>query len=143
MENEKWKVRLRQPEERLGVDVLIYRYVSSGMQVINFTEKGIGIITTIERGCVIEAPTMRLDYDAKEILNALMVAGDEFGVKRPEQSYVEGELTATKQHLADMRTLVFPVTIAPGNARKDHWKGKPLSKLTDKEWADFEKNVRG
>lgn len=49
-------------------------------------------------------PTLNL---FPEMLPTLMKALAEHGVRVSEQSFIEGNLEATKEHLSDMRKLVF------------------------------------
>ena len=60
-------------------------------------------IVTFTKGEV-QSPTLVLQ---QEMLPALMKALSDYGVKRPDESFVEGKLSATEKHLEDMRSLIF------------------------------------
>lgn len=103
MEQTDWKVRIDSPISRFGIDIWIYRRLTNGKTEI--LQGGNEPSTTIiEYGAADSslAPTLRLDGGVdKELLQALV----KYGVKLPEQSFLEGKLEATEKHLADMRKL--------------------------------------
>lgn len=105
----KWEIRIIEQPGKIGKDLIIYRYFGDRIQVVNFNEEGECIIKTLKPGDGYAAPTMKLgpDLDERSIISAFQVAGEVFGIKRPDESFIAGELGATKKHLADMRTIVF------------------------------------
>ncbi len=100
---------LRSQPGRIGKDIILYRYYGDSIQVVNFREDGVGVITTLEPGGDYANPTIRTsqDADTEDIFQAFTEAGQEFGIKRPDESFTAGKLEATERHLSDMRSIVF------------------------------------
>lgn len=69
-----------------------------------------GEIKYIPEGEAMESPSMQL---TEGMMQALFEALQESGMKPKDQSYIEGKLEATQEHLKDMREIVFekPVQI--------------------------------
>lgn len=95
-----WQVSIQRQVGRIDLALYIYRDLGNGKfeQVI-----GNDTIVTLNEGAAFE-PTLTLYAD---MLPVLMKELSQFGVKIPEQSFIEGKLYATEEHLKDMRKLVF------------------------------------
>jgi len=64
-------------------------------------------ITPVEYGAIDPGPTLILDgNDAIELYRELHKFFTSRGVRNKDESFTEGELTATKKHLADFRFLL-------------------------------------
>lgn len=100
------KVVIRDNPCSFDDDVYIMAKRPEGMQMFKVGDDG-----SLEEGVVIPPggakdvpPTMRL---GKVVLQKLFTALQKSGMKPVEQSFVEGKLAATEEHLKDMRALVF------------------------------------
>jgi hypothetical protein len=102
-----WKVNIREGWNECVTEFLIFRRDEKGIEMMvidnpKIIKKRIG-----EFEPIIE-PSFKLPYElSRTILPSLIEALDKKGIKSPSKSFTEGELTATKIHLDDMRKLVF------------------------------------
>jgi hypothetical protein len=84
----------------------LYEELSNGdISVVNYTDAGREtIIVPVTESTNNIKPTFELPLRA---IQPLIQALSEAGVKTPDVSFMHGELNATKNHLKDMRELVF------------------------------------
>lgn len=97
------KVHIQSAPYRLGFELTFYDQQGGKTFIYN----------PLTRECVEQpegtavAPEMTLYIPDKLTLNNLVAMLQDFGAESPSKSFTEGELKATKDHLEDMRTLVF------------------------------------
>jgi hypothetical protein len=108
-----WQVRVDPDWATDAIRVHIFRYVQQGKQVaseyVNFGAEGSMILTEMVNGFFPDQPTLKFrrgDGLMRALAEALSEAG--YNLPRaPEQAKIEGELAATKGHLADMRRIAL------------------------------------
>ncbi len=101
----KWQVSISDEMHTGVTNVFIYREVGNGWELLSF-EKGEMVITKIERGRRM-TPTMILPWNAhRGLLQAFADAILSYGLRPEAEPVLENELTATKYHLEDMRSIV-------------------------------------
>ena len=98
---ENWKVKISERFGYIGLSIFIYREIGDEKTEVM---KGGDLVKTYERGEAIE-PTIYIPN--REILSELQAELTRYGIKSPEKSFIEGENSAMKEHLGDMRRLVF------------------------------------
>lgn len=127
IQGEKWEVNIRENFVQYDNDVFIYRFVGEGKVNVLQVKKG-GVLEVVECdrfGSNPPAPTLRL---TREMQQALFDALQRNGMKPTDQSFVEGKLAATQEHLKDMRELVFNPDIFYGHDREVINVGVPTPK---------------
>jgi hypothetical protein len=99
-----YEIGIGQSPVHLGVWIMIYRSEGQKRFVLQPTEKG--EFEEKEYGVFeqVAIPSISLD---RELLPELLKALLDYGVKSPDKSFIEGENKATKNHLEDMRKLIF------------------------------------
>jgi hypothetical protein len=106
-----WQVRIEDRNFGLYVDLVIYRSLPNGRyEVMSEDSKGQKIIVTIGEGEGVPElkPTLRLNqHEAGQIMKAFAEAIHNQGVSTDNDARIAGLLEATKEHLSDMRKLVF------------------------------------
>jgi hypothetical protein len=129
-----YKVRIVNDFCRMGIK--IYLFIPRGNNEAIFVHPGAidekghisyaQTILKIDGGAAEVSPPpfmefpMSLSMEFPEFFGKLMTELNEFGIKSPDKSFVEGELQATKEHLKDMRRLVFEPNIdIPNDLDKD------------------------
>lgn len=69
-------------------------------------------------------PLFRMRHDeCARFITAFVVAAKQARMQLPDDEFASGELKATKEHLADMRRLVFEPTIVENRAVDNSGKG--------------------
>lgn len=107
MQVSNYKVAISKDLQGFVTKVWIYKSVNETEALVLQMVKGQGVAKTYPITKPIPA-TFEFPLDAEtEIVQAFMVAFEKKGITLPEKSHAEGELKATKEHLADMRKLVF------------------------------------
>lgn len=97
------KVHIQSAPYRLGFELTFYDQQGGKTVIYN----------PITKECVdwpegrAVSQEMTLYIPDKHTLNNLVEALQEMGAESPSKSFTEGELKATKDHLEDMRTLIF------------------------------------
>lgn len=95
-----WEISIQRLPGRTTLALYIFRRGHNGKTEV---VQGNDTIVTFDEGQDFE-PTITL---FPEMLSVLMKELSEYGVRLPEQSFIEGKLYATDKHLEDMRRLVF------------------------------------
>jgi hypothetical protein len=104
----KWRVHMINAMNTAFTEIYIYRETARGREIITDLSKM--IVTFFERGqsTVDIEPTIKVDWGCgQEILQALADALYGHGIKPKDKPVLENELSATKYHLEDMRTLAL------------------------------------
>lgn len=111
MDSLKWQVSIQYNHFSFCVDLFMWRrFLNGRVQVMSEDSKGQKILVEFDSLTPLEniKPTLRLvGSEAGDILKALADAIDQQGVKIDSDAKVEGLLQATREHLSDMRRLVF------------------------------------
>lgn len=106
MNNGELEVIIQDNPIGFDAEVYIIRRVENGTQVFKVNEdgelEGDGVVPP--GGAKSVLPTVRLP---KPLLQSFFDALQKQGMKPTSQSFVEGKLVATEEHLKDMRALVF------------------------------------
>lgn len=106
-----WKVRFEKPVWGDIVDLYLFRHIADGeVECMTQDSRGQQILIRVkpmgDMGKI--KPTLRIGgRDAGEILKAFAEAIHEQGVATDNDARLRGLLEATKEHLSDMRKLVF------------------------------------
>lgn len=99
---EGWKAQVRHSALSDGFDLHLYRKGPNGkIEVLQF---GVPTVITIEEGK--EYAPVSLSF-GREMMKALAQEMNSLGFRTDRDAMIEGELKATKDHLTDMRRLVF------------------------------------
>ncbi len=105
--NEGWNVILRYDEAFAGVNLWLVHKARDGSEII-VNPIDLTMTTTLEPGVMSPEPTIRFHgFDAKQFLQGLSDGLVGAGFKPDELKASDKEVTAIKNHLEDMRTLVF------------------------------------
>lgn len=104
--NYDWEPKLQYSMEHLGYLLYMVRKTPTGVEFMTNTGK---IVKQTPNTQAKENLWMARFEDTAQ-LRKLIEEVENHGVKSPSTDRVEGELTAVKEHLADMRQLVFKET---------------------------------
>lgn len=119
MIGENWEVNIRDRAFAFETEIFIYRNIPEGrVELLRFDKKGNMATEVVERyasASRIIPPTFLIPTSA---LQALFEALQRNGMKPTDQSFVEGKLKATEDHLKDMRELVFNPDIFYGHDKE-------------------------
>lgn len=110
-----WKINIQQNPWGTYLDLYFYRRREHGSEVMTWDSNGNQIIFNVSEGQSTEGikPTLRLNsLDSSALLKSLAEAINDHGVKTDSDARISGLLEATKEHLSDMRKLVFKPTQA-------------------------------
>lgn len=116
-----WEVHIRRQPERLGGEVIIFRRrEGEGIEVLSFKEDGTATGKTYQRRGEKIPPTMIFfeEMELRQVIQAFMQAGREFGMPVPDETFAKGKLEAMDLHLQDMRKIVFEPQISGVEIRK-------------------------
>lgn len=106
-----WKVKLERPVWGDIVDLYLFRRIAEGeVEFMSQDSKGQQILVRINTFEATEKvkPTLRIGgRESAEILKAFANAIQEHGIRTDQDAKISGLLEATKEHLSDMRRLVF------------------------------------
>ena len=97
---ENWKVKIVESPDTLLRKIFIYRkHVDGSITILHDN----GVVESTPRGSAILKPTLEIMEDMlRPLLDALL----EVGIKSKDQSFVEGKLESTGEHLKDLRKLL-------------------------------------
>jgi len=97
-----WEVVVGHADWMGRTDIYIINRDNDGVYVAEPIDLVMKLVTEGESA----EPTLRLDsFAARALLQALTNAIDKEGIKPPSESYLKGELDATKYHLEDVRAV--------------------------------------
>lgn len=106
-----WKVRFEKPIWGDVLDLYLFRHVAEGeVEFMTQDSTGQHILSRVRTFETMDhlKPTLRIGgREAGEILKAFADAIHEHGISTDNDARISGLLEATKEHLADMRKLVF------------------------------------
>lgn len=102
-DSNEWKVRIYEDGPTGKYKFFIFSKHNNGNLINYITDAKLGNVGLYQEGDAIE-PTFTL---SKGVMEALFIALQGQGMKPVEQSFVEGKFESTKEHLEDMRKLVF------------------------------------
>lgn len=105
-----WKINIKQNPWGAYIDLYFYRRRDHGTEVMTWDSNGNQILLIVSEGQATDGikPTLRLNsFDSTALLKSLADAINNYGVKTDSDARISGLLEATKEHLADMRKLVF------------------------------------
>jgi hypothetical protein len=98
-----WKIQIHENPASFLLDIFLFdRGEGPGSKVLVLQANGEVKEHDPQSGVMAE-PTFKAD---REALAELARAINNFGIALPDQSFVAGELKATKEHLVDLRTLL-------------------------------------
>jgi len=101
-----WKVRIDRPIWQHGLSFYVLRHTGGFLELLQADGKLIRIADGATSDKI--KPTFVLSgLDGKQMMIALAEALETEGVKTPNDFKVQGLLEATREHLSDMRKLVF------------------------------------
>lgn len=98
-----WNIKIIEKGFSHMKDIYIYQEVPGGIEILN-NDGPVTTATFFATGSALpEKPSLTLDT---QVLQALVDAVIHTGIK-PSESYTDGRLEATEEHLKDMRRIVF------------------------------------
>ena len=100
-----WEVSLEYMIDSFTYRLYIYRKL--GGRKAEFITKGGAEIVTADLTSALTEDRHFAEFDDEGTLSLMAQALDKRDIKPPKQSYVEGKLEATENHLKDMRKIVF------------------------------------
>jgi hypothetical protein len=100
-----WKVYIEYRPDRLRTYLYITRIVGTGLREL-LVEGGSKIVTLKDGEILDKDVTHFAEFDDEHLMRLVVEALDKRGIKAPAQSYTEGKLEATTEHLQDLRKLI-------------------------------------
>lgn len=100
-------MKIRNDGIRGDVEIFLIYKDGNHRKLMSYKDNGTAEMTDIVEGKDIKPSIWFNIYDGKEVLAEFARAIDQLGVKTDKDAKTEGILEATREHLSDMRKLVF------------------------------------
>lgn len=99
-----WQFKIHYSPEQTGYALYMYRKLPDGSSEFN---TGSGAVIHLQKGSYHPEPLYLAVFSDLQALKTLIDQADAIGIRPDSVSRAEGELSATKRHLFDMRAIVY------------------------------------